>query len=255
MAMQGKQVLSNSRQTQIKVWLHQATDEDGEAGYHAWVLPYLGFATWAETECSVLEQVPHKLLEYLQFCQRRGVPFRDVSVPSKVGVVERVAGNETLFGWDYRPATPSFIDETIALLDATRSELLEVVTELPDGIFDWDPPYRHFPSWARWRTIRQILAHIANTETHYYLPNIGIQPTISPTLDEDAPWQKDLIQHREETLEALRNLKKARDLSRIRFDDNGAWSVRKVLRRLVWHERLHTKSISRIIKTYQAQHA
>ncbi|MEW6751956.1 MAG: hypothetical protein AB1505_13410 [Candidatus Latescibacterota bacterium] len=31
------------------------------------------------------------------------------------------------------------------------------------------------------------------------------------------------------------------------------WSVRKVLRRLVWHELLHGKSIQRIAREYQAQ--
>jgi len=239
----------------IQVWLHKALDEDGEAGYHAWVFPYLGFATWAETEPHVLEKIPQKLLDYLQFRQQHDLPPQDVPSPSgqtQVEVGERVTGNEILFSPDYQAATPRVVDETIALLHATRTELLEAISELADEVLDWNPPYRRFPSWARWRTIRQILAHLANTETHYYLSSIGIQTDILPA-SENAPWQAHLSRHREVTMEALRILKTSHDLARIRFYDDGAWSVRKALRRLVWHERLHTKSIRRIIKAYWAQ--
>ena len=243
----------------IRVWIHKALDEDGEAGYYAWAFPYLGFATWAETEPRVLEKIPQKLLDYLQFRRRYELPPQDGSSPSgqvqveQVEVVERVTGNEILFSSDYQAATPQFVDETIALLDATRTELLEAISEVTDDVLDWDPPYRHFPSWAHWHTIRQILVHIANTETHYYLPCINIATDIAPA-SEHAPWQAYLARHREVAVEALHILKTSHDLARIRFYDDGAWSVRKALRRLVWHERLHTKSIRRIIKDYRYQH-
>ena len=214
--------------------------------------PYLGFATWAETESHVLEKMPQKLLDYMQFRQRHGLSRHGVSSLSEhaqAEVDERVTGNEILFSPDYHAATPLFVEETISLLHATRAELLEAINGLPDQVLDWEPPYRRFPSWARWRTTRQILAHTANTETHYYLPNIGIRPNILPATESE-PWQAYLTRHREATLEALRTLKTSHDLVRVHFYDDGAWSVRKALRRLVWHERLHTKSIRRIIKAY-----
>ncbi len=239
----------------IQIWLHKALDEDGEAGYHAWSLSQLGFATWAETESQLLEKTHSKLVDYWQFRQRHSLLSQ--TIPStkhvQVEVVERVTGNEILFSPDYQVATSTLVDETIALIEATRCDLLELIHGTPDQVLDWDPPYRRFPSWARWRTIRQILAHIANAETHYYLPNIGIQPNISPATEKES-WQEYLTSHRGATLQALHALKASRDLARVQFHDDGAWSVRKVLRRLVWHERLHTKSIQRIIKDYWDQH-
>ena len=240
--------------TTVQIWLHKAFDEDGDAGYHAWSFPHWGFATWAETESQVLEKVPSKLVEYWQFRQRHGLQQQDI--PSvehvRVEVVERVRGNEILFSPDYQAVTPELIEETVALLNATRADLWEVIRNAPEQVFDWDPPYRRFPSWAHWRTIRQILAHIANTETHYYLPNIGIEVDIPPAAEE-GDWRESLVSHREATVEALHGLKISRDLARVEFHDDGAWSVRKVLRRLVWHERLHIKNIRRIIGAYWAQ--
>lgn len=237
----------------LQVYLHKVLDEDGEAGYFAWIPSYLGFATWGETEGEVLGKVPDKLLEYVRFRERRGVSCRWSSELSELEVAGRISGNEILFDWDYQPVTPSLIDETIGLLHATRTELLGLVTALSDDALDWDPPYRRFPSWAKWRTIRQILVHIANVETHYYLPNIGIRPTVSPA-DSGAPWRQTLLTHRNVTIEELQELKTADDQSRTHIlEDHGGWSVGKVLRRLVWHERLHAKSVGRIIGAYQAQ--
>ena len=236
-----------------RVYLHRAFDEDGEAGYHAWIPSYLGFATWGETESDVLEKVPDKLREYIRFRKRCGVPCRVGSDLPEMEVGGQVSGNEILFDWDYPPVTPSLIDETIELLHATRTDLLRHVTELSDNALDWNPPYRRFSSWANWRTIREILVHIANVETHYYLPNIGIRPTVSPAASE-VSWEHNLLNHRNVTIEALQKLKVEQDLSRVHFFDvHGGWSMGKVLRRLVWHERLHSKSIRRIVGVYQAQ--
>jgi len=240
--------------TTIQVWLHEARDEAGEAGYNAWGLVHPGFSCWAETESQALEKTPSKLAEYWQLRQRHGLssPSTACVEDVQVEVVERVAGNEILFSSDYQPATCSLIDETVALLDATRSDLLEAIRGLPDRVLDWNPPYRRFRSWARWRTVRQILTHIANTETHYYLPNIGLRTEIAPAREE-GNWDDQLVIHRERTLETLNALQASHDLARVQFHDEGAWSVGKVLRRLVWHERLHTKSIQRIGRAYCSQ--
>ena len=233
-----------------KVYLHRAFDEDGEAGYLAWIPSCLGFATWGETDNEALAKVPDRLLEYILFRERCGVPCPLGSELPEVEIAEQVSGNEILFDWDYQPVTPSLIDETIDLLHGTRTDLLRLAGELSDKALDWNPPYRRFSTWATWRTIREILVHIANVETHYYLPNIGIRPTVS-SADRKLPWQQNLLIHRNVVIEALQRLKAEQDLSRIHlFDTGGGWSVGKVLRRLVWHERLHSKSIDRIIRVY-----
>jgi len=57
--------------------------------------------------------------------------------------------------------------------------------------------------------------------------------------------------HREETVTFLRKLATSPDRARVNFGEGEAWSVRKVLRRLVWHELLHLKSIRRIGRDFE----
>ena len=226
----------------MRVWLLEGR-ADAEPGFQAWALDHLGFATWAPTRTEVLEKLPAKLDEF-----RGWVTSRDLGDPGPdpgVAVVEEIVGDEVLFTPDHSPATIDEIGRTIALLHASREDLVGELESIPAGALDWEPPYRAFLPWARWRTIRQIVTHVANTETHYYLDAIGCRPPFDPVGTDAAP-ESYLSLGRAHTLSTLESLASSSDLARIR----DGWSVRKVLRRLIWHERLHTKSIHRIQDAY-----
>jgi len=231
----------------MRVWLHECLGN--EVGWNAWCLDLLGFATWAPSEREVLERVPGKLEEHFDFLAAHGFPPPRCS--PEVHVVERVSGDEVLFSADRAAVSPEQVDLTVRLLAATRSDLLDTVGRLPEAALDWDPPYRSFASWATWRTVRQILAHLANTETHYYLAQIGLVPRTSPA-SADGDWQAFLAGHRSETLSRLQELRDDSDRRRVINRDGEEWSAAKVLRRLVRHEILHSKSIGRIGREYEA---
>jgi hypothetical protein len=222
----------------MRIWLLHTR---AGGGVQAWGLDQLGFATWSPTRDEVLERTPAKFDEHHTWLTAHG--FDDPRPSPGVDVIEEVAGNEILFTADLAPATAEEVALTAALLDASRTDLLEELASLPDGALDWDPPYREFAAWARWRTIRQIVAHLANTETHYYLPALGLGPQFPPVSSRSDP-ESFLADRRATTLSALESL----ESTPVRAEDG--WSVRKVLRRLVWHERLHTKSIRRIHGVY-----
>jgi hypothetical protein len=181
-------------------------------------------------------------------------------MPTSVGsfdieIVGRFDGDEILFPPDLEPAHARDIDLTIRLLACSRKDLMAELKTAPEGAIDWDPPYDHFAPWATWRTIRANLAHIANGETHYYTSNIGHTP-LQPPADPGGDWRDFLPRSRGEAVAFLERLRSSGDLSRIRTVDHGfgeeSWSVRKALRRLLSHELLHSKSIARIIREYQA---
>jgi hypothetical protein len=230
----------------IRVWLHEGVDAD--PGWNAWGLGWLGFATWAPTRGEVLEQIPAKLAEHLAWLDSHGLSS---SRPGpEIAVQEEVRGNEVLFGPDRLPATVEEIDRTVRLLDCSRRDLLATVGPLADRILDWDPPYRRFARWADWRTIRAILAHLANSETHYYLRHVGYLGPHAPARPED-DWRVFLGRSRGEALAFLDVLKAAPDRARVKESASEHWSVRKALRRMVRHERMHCKSIRRIVRAYQ----
>lgn len=169
---------------------------------------------------------------------------------SAIEVVDRIRGNEVFFEPDREPATLEEIDQAIRLLRCSRSDLLAELEGAHDELLDWDPPYRRFASWASWRTIRATLAHIANCETHYYLRGIGYRSPSAPASPQDH-WRVALSHSRDEAFEFLTHLKSANDSARVSAAGGEHWSVRKALRRMVWHELLHLKSIRRITDEYQ----
>ena len=232
----------------MRIWLHECTGN--EVGWNAWCLDLLGFATWAPSESEVLERLPGKLEEHLDFLAAHG--FSRPGWSRDLHVVERVSGNEVLFSADRCAVSPEQVDLTAQLLAASRSDLLDAVGRLPEAALDWDPPYRSFLSWATWRTVRQILAHVANTETHYYLAHIGFVPRTSPA-PADGDWRAFLAEHRSETLSRLQELRDSPDRRRVGNRGGEEWSAAKVLRRLVRHEILHSRSIGRIRREYEAR--
>ncbi|MEX2323352.1 MAG: DinB family protein [Acidimicrobiia bacterium] len=228
----------------MRVWLLEGLP-DAEPGFQAWALDFLGLATWASTSAVVLERMPVKYNEYRAWMKTHRLA--DPGPETAVEVVDAIKGDEVLFTPDREPSTVGELDLAVQLLEASRRDLLATLQGLPAKVLDWDPSYKRFLPWARWRTIRQVVAHLANTETHYYLAAVGFRPPSAP-MSMESDWQAVLAHRRAEALAFLDGLREASDLARI--DDAAGWSVRKVLRRLIWHERLHTKSIRRIVAEY-----
>lgn len=234
----------------MRVWLHQG--HDGDPGMEGIGVDALGFATWAPDEASLLAKLPAAFADHVAWGARHGI---EIVAEELVEVMGRFTGGEILFPSDREPALASDIELALRLLEASRAELMTLLEAAPPAALDWDPPYRRFAPWASWRTIRANLAHVANGETHYYTRNIGHAPEVPPAAPDD-DWRAFLPRTRDEATRFLRTLPSSGDLLRLHTFDHGlgeeAWSVPKALRRLVAHERLHTKSIARILRDYAA---
>ncbi len=230
----------------LRVVLH--TGHDGEPGVEAWAIDWLGLATWADTRPGVLARLPEKLGAHRALLARHGVEAGEPE--GEIAIVEELEGNEILYSWDREPSSPDEIGYALRLIEATRTELTALVDAAPPDALDWDPAYRRFAHWADWRTVRAILAHIANSETHYYTRSIGFACPFGPaTGDED--WRELLPRHRAAAVRFLESVAASGDLARPGTTARGEqWSVRKCLRRIVRHEIQHTRSIERILHAY-----
>ena len=231
----------------MRIQLHKW--EGNTSGWSAWSLAHLGFATWRPTREGVLERVPGKFDTYTAWLRQHGQEVEEDDA-SNLEVVEEIAGDEVAFREDFLPAEDAEIARCEILLACSRRSLIETVSPLSDEALDRDPPYERFDEWAWWRTVRQIVAHIALCEVGYYLPSIGWRVPLDPEDLRDAPWREQLIRSREETLRFLEAMRTSKDRVRL-TQGQEAWSLRKVLRRLVWHERVHWKSITRILRDWE----
>lgn len=242
----------------MQVWL--VSGSDAEPGVQAWSLDHLGFATWAPTNKEVLDRVPRKLDDHLQWMADHQLPGQGVH-DQRVEVVEEISGHEPLFGHDRKPATIGEIDLAIALLRASHHDFVELLNNVPDASLSWEPPYRRFADWADWRTIAGTVAHMANAESHYYLAMIGFEAQ-SDTVTSEDDWQDYLPSVRDDSIECLAHLRSSADRARVQTrirrsrrapaGEVEEWSVRKALRRMVRHDLLHARSIQRIRREWES---
>ncbi len=88
------------------------------------------------------------------------------------------------------------------------------------------------------KTIQEIFGHVNGTQ-YYYLSRADLM---------SRERTSDFLQARHDCLSRLQEFFEQQDNDRIFHVDNEEWTLRKVLRRFVWHDRIHAKSIVRIMK-------
>jgi hypothetical protein len=148
-------------------------------------------------------------------------------------VAERVdraeSGDETVFQRDRLPASEAERAETLAILEDARARTLELVRAAPPRVLAYRDPERTLPAYAWWHTVGQLALHIADTESRYYLPLLGL-----PARERAS----DLLTELEESGAHVRRVvaRMEPDLAATSVRD-GSWTSVKVLRRLAWHER------------------
>ena len=86
------------------------------------------------------------------------------------------------------------------------------------------------------KTIREVFDHVERTQ-HYYLSRIGLG------VEKNQPF----ISVRESGVGQIERLFETKRNSEVYYVDDESWTVKKVLRRFVWHDRIHGKAIVRIL--------
>ena len=159
-------------------------------------------------------------------------------------VAERVdrakTGDETVFDRDRVPATEAEREATLAILDVMRARTLELVRGAPPSVLAYRDPHRVLPVYAWWQTVGQLALHIADTESRYYLPLLGLPPRERAS---------DLVTELEESGAHVRRVvsRMEPDLAST-SDRHGSWTSVKVLRRLAWHERGELEVLARLVE-------
>jgi hypothetical protein len=165
----------------------------------------------------------------------------EVGGAPRLVVVERIVGDELAFERDFRPATETQRDATAAILTASREALIRLLVSCTPEMLDYDDPGRTLPSFASWRTLRQMAWHIADTESRYYLPSLGL-----PSRPRAEHLDIELIESRTHVAYAVDTM--APDM----VSRDGRWTTTKVLRRLAWHERSELRAMRDMARTAAA---
>jgi len=173
----------------------------------------------------------------------------------RVGCDVREGDSEALFACDLTPASGEWMDRGLRLLDRSREALLASVEDLPDGALDAVDEARRRATFYGDApcTIREVLTHIGKTEG-WYATRLETPEAAARTLERLkllASRTRDAF----DLLDTMRTVAAGRlcrlgDPERARklLHAGEAWTARKVLRRLAYHERLHGRSIMKIRK-------
>lgn len=152
---------------------------------------------------------------------------------------------EPLFWSEVYPVSVKDINRTLRLMEYARNDLLELCSGLRRDALRWKPKTEP-------RSIANSLRHIAVVEW-WYLTRLNIE------LPREFP--RDLFQllryTRELAERSLGRLSKQERSEIVQPKSDlspvcNLWTARKVLRRFVDHERLHTNYIRKLIRLYQS---
>ncbi len=224
--------------------------EVGPKGAGAFAPDCPGCWVFAKTKNKALKKARVAVVEWFEWLEKHGESIPDKKSKVKIEVAEMLrvdynpveAGKpEPLFWSEVLPAKKDDIKRTLRLIKYSRKDLLNLVSDLTEEQLNWKPENKP-------RTIRNCLKHIAYVEP-WYITRLNIK------LPEDYP--KDvfkLLNHtRKIVLDCLSDFpkKKMKGIfipQKYKSPVCDLWTARKVLRRLVDHERLHTKYIQRILE-------
>lgn len=231
--------------------------EAGVGGAGAFVPECPGCWVFGRNPERALKKVKLAIAEWFLWLKRHGEPAPEVDdFELDVAEVLRVTYNpveagkpEPLFWSEVLPVEEGDITRTIRLMEYSRSDLLHLVSDLSDEILDWQPSNEP-------RTIRNCLRHIGIVEW-WYITRLDID------LPEEFPEGVfELLSYtRKMVINSLQKLpmeKRSGVYQPKKHVDPDAvicnlWTARKVLRRLVDHERLHMAYIERILRMYRKQ--
>ena len=216
------------------------TASDGSAMAHVPALP--GCFTAGLNEDVALGRLPQAITDYYAWLKYHNEPVPDPIEPIELEVAEVTASGgepgdaEAFFQADGTPLTAADLAAMLRLMTYSRQDLIHLFSGLTGEILNWKPG-RDNNGQEVW-DISDILDHIASAE-RFYASRLN---TDTKAMLQDA---------RNAVVERLSTL-----------DDNGLeavaehageqWSARKVVRRVMEHEREHMGHIAQVLERLRA---
>ena len=204
-----------------------------------WVLDLPGCRAIGSDRDEVIALLPAVIAEHLVWLRRHAETEAD---PADAGfeVVEEVeTAADFAFDADKEPLSVEALETGIRRSQHAFADLSAYVS-LPDTLLDWrvqPTAVKIDANYPDVRSIREMLAH-ASGSSGFFGRNVGDAPWTAPAVASPS----DVPALREAVFGRLRALT-ADELAKVYRRDEREWTARKLVRRLINHERFHTKEI------------
>jgi predicted RNase H-like HicB family nuclease len=217
--------------------------EDFAGDWIGWIEGFPGATSQGATPEEVVRQAPTAMLEYVQWLQRHAEPVPPrLQNESSYGLRPEIAaihhpraaqeGVEIhgFFAPDRRPLDAEELAQYLRLFRFACADLRSAVCALPPD--EWDSaPFGG-------KSVRTILQHLAASERDL-LRCLGVEPQLESTLDPRVSLE-DMHHEFEKAVETVSQSQRGEAV----LIQGERWTLRKILRRAVWHTRYHAIQIA-----------
>lgn len=217
------------------VWEHNGNDSILYANN------FVGAYTRGETKDIALQKMVREVVSYLEW-KGEAVPdsLEAMIVQEKASVLTiSDADSDVLFEEEKKPLSEAEYEELKALALKSAQDFLDLYEAIPDRNKSSLPVRKTFYGQVP-RTASEMYEHTKNVND-YYFGEIGVEADHEGTIVECRRRGFALLESQPDFLKNTVYLGS--------YDEK--WSLRKVLRRFIWHDRIHAKAMYRMaVRTF-----
>ena len=220
------------------VWEHNGRDT------LLYAVDFVGAYTRGETLEAAVRKMQAEICSYLKWCGKKAVTSMDIVIieekVSELAICD--ADSDVLFESEKAPLTAEEYIKLKALALKSAQDFLALYDSVPDKNATAAPERKTFYGQVP-RTANEMYEHTKNVNT-YYFAEIAVE----------ADHDGNIYECRKRGFEALESSPDFLQNTVRKGSYGEDWSLRKVLRRFIWHDRIHAKAMYRMaIKVFGAE--
>jgi predicted RNase H-like HicB family nuclease len=216
------------------VYIETTGDPSSVKGPVAHVPALPGASASGEPVQQAKENIQAAIEQYLSVLRDVGEPVPKAGEPIHLEFEET---DRTTFVTDYDALRPNEMETMFRWMAISRQELVDLLRCMPQEMMDWKPAEDNL-------SVADIICHVAEADLGY-TDRLKQWP--------EAPLYR-LAATRGIALERLRALAET-ERGRVTHHQGEDWTPRKVMRRMLEHEREHIAQVRQMIEQYQRQRA
>lgn len=220
------------------VWEHNGRDT------LLYAVDFVGAYTRGETLEAAVRKMQAEICSYLKWCGKKAVTSMDIVIieekVSELAICD--ADSDVLFESEKAPLTAEEYIKLKALALKSAQDFLALYDSVPDKNATAAPERKTFYGQVP-RTANEMYEHTKNVNTYYFAE-------IAVNADHDG----NIYECRKRGFEALESNPDFLQNTVRKGSYGEDWSLRKVLRRFIWHDRIHARAMYRMaIKVFGAE--
>ena len=220
------------------VWEHNGRDT------LLYAVDFVGAYTRGETLEAAVRKMQAEICSYLKWCGKKAVTSMDIAIieekVSELAICD--ADSDVLFESEKAPLTAAEYKKLKALALKSAQDFLALYDSVPDKNATAAPERKTFYGKVP-RSADEMYEHTKNVNT-YYFAEIAV----------DADHDGNIYECRKRGFESLESNPDFLHNTVRKGSYGEDWSLRKVLRRFIWHDRIHARAMYRMaIKVFGAE--